>query len=70
MQIQDVAGLLWDSIMSTMVALASVTQKLHLSAMDLGPEMASEVILAIEELYCMASTRLGHALCPGGKLFQ
>ena len=37
-------------------------QRLQQPAMDLGPEIASEVILAIEVLDVVTSNRLGHAL--------
>ena len=40
------------------------------AAMDLGPEMASEVILAINKLDGVAAIRLGHAMYLTAKLFQ
>ena len=66
--IQEVAGLLGGTIASMMVTLASVRQRLQETATDPGPELASEmvfaseVVLAIKELDCMISTRLGYAL--------
>ena len=45
---QGVVGLLGGAITSTMMALVPVRQRLQEAAMDLGPEMSSEVILVIE----------------------
>ena len=47
MQIQEISGLLGGVITLTMIAIASARQRLQQAAMHLGPEMASEVILAI-----------------------
>ena len=61
-QIQEVAGLLGGAITSTMLALASVRLRLQQAAIDLGQEMATEVVLVIQEMDGVASTQLGHAL--------
>ena len=62
MQLQEGSRFLGCAFMSTMVALVSVWQRLQQAAMDLGPEMSSEMILVIKELDGVASTKLGHAL--------
>ena len=61
-QIEEVAGLLMVVITSTMVELASFRQRLQHIATDWGQEMASKVILSIEELDGKASTYLEHAM--------
>ena len=63
MHIKDITRLLGDVITSTMLALALVRQRLQQTTVDLGPEMVSEVILAIKELDGMSSTREDYALC-------
>ena len=62
MQIKEVAGLLDGTITSKIIALASVKQRLQQAATDLRQEMATEVVLAIEELDGAASTCFEHAL--------
>ena len=47
-------------ITSPMIDLTSVRKRVQQVSMDLGPEMASEMILAIKELDGVASSRLGH----------
>ena len=47
-QIQEIVGLLGDSITSTMVALISVQQKAQQAITELGEELAADVVLAIE----------------------
>ena len=49
-QIQEFSELLGDTMTSMMITLDSVRQRLQHAARDLGYEMASEVILAIETL--------------------
>ena len=62
-QTEEVAGLLWAAIISMMVALAFVRQRLQHAGTNLGQNLASKVILGMEELDVAASTNLGHALC-------
>ena len=65
---QEVGGLLAGAITSSMVALAFARQRLQQTATDLGTELASEVVLVIEEVDCVASTRLGPCLVPWSQL--
>ena len=63
-QIQDIARLLGRAIISTIVTLASVRHRLQQAATELGENLTTDKVLALEELDGPVLTHLGNALRP------